>query len=49
MEEDMLIIEEGKSAHDITQASHDWLFSSTHPEPPEDVAAEERSNYSNFI
>ena len=32
MEEHVLIIEEGKSAHDIMRAFHDWLFASIHTE-----------------
>ena len=45
----MLIIEEVKSVHDVMRVFHDWLFASIHPEPPEDVEANERNGYYNYI
>ena len=45
IEEHVLIIQEDKSSHDFIRKFHEWLFTSTHPEPLEDAEANKRNNY----
>ena len=49
VEEHLLIIQEGKRAHDVICMFHEWLFTSIHPEPPEDAEANERNNFSQYM
>ena len=49
MEEHVLIVQEGKIDDDVMRTFYEWLFASTHPDPPEDAEANERNYYSNYV